>query len=91
MTSVEDAVEQRSARLEVANVTPMKRYIGFARMMRQIRFASTDEIIDHPYLIAAVDEQVDHMAADKPGSASNNGNLGVGCHFAPSFFIVLTL
>ena len=58
--------------------------------MGKVFFAAADKIIDYPNLKALFDQQIDHVATDKTGTACNDGN-GAVCHFAPAAFMVRTL
>jgi hypothetical protein len=60
-------------------------------MMREVSLAPADQIVDHPNAIAAIEEKVDHVAADKAGAASDDSRLTRFAHRAPIFFIVRTL
>ncbi len=91
MEHVIDAVEQRVARLIGADVGVLEHHVGIAGVVRDIGLAAADQIVDDAHAVAAVDQQIDHVAADEAGAAGDDGGLARRAHFAPSFFIVRTL
>ena len=82
--------ENRRVGLQVADIDALEREVGVVAVMREVAFAAADEVVHHSHAIIALEQAVDHMAADKAGAAGDDGD---GCrrHFAPIFFMVRTL
>ena len=60
-------------------------------MMREIGAPAAAQIIDDPNAIAAIEQMVDHVTADKAGASGDDRYRALRVHFTPSFFMVRTL
>ena len=60
-------------------------------MMGDIGFAAADQIVDDANAVAAINQKVDHVAANEAGAAGHDRGLARAGHLAPIFFIVRTL
>ena len=65
--------EKDIIRREAANI-PLLKYQRIVVEMGKILFAATDEIINNPNLKALRDQQIDHVASNKPGTAGDDRN-----------------
>ena len=61
-----------------------------AAQMREVAFAPTCEIVDHPDRVAAREQGINHVTADEACSARNDSDRLVG-HAALSLFSRRTL
>ena len=43
-----------------------------AAVMGEIGLAAADQVVDHPHAIAALQQQIDHVAADEAGAAGDD-------------------
>ena len=59
-------------------------------MVSQVFFAATQQIVNNPDRETPFKQSVNHVAADEPGTASNDGDRAIR-HFAPTAFMVRTL
>ena len=58
-------------------------------MVGQVRLTATDEIVDHADPVAALEQQIDHVAADETGATGDDGFARA--HAALRFFMRRTL
>src|SRR6266581_8623333 len=61
-----------------ANVALIEDDVGIRLMLSQIRRAAADKIVDHTDAKPALDEEIDHVAADEAGTAGDNGKRSLG-------------
>ena len=85
------AAKQARVRRELANVALLERQIRIAGVMCQVGGSASGQVVDHAHAVAAIEQDVDHVAADEAGATGHNRDLACRAHFAPSFFIVRTL
>ncbi len=76
---------------ELANVALLERQAGIAGVVRQVGGPTSAQVVDHAHAVAAIEQDVDHVAADEAGATRHHRNLACRAHFAPSFFMVRTL
>src|SRR5262249_33611516 len=76
---------------ELANVALLERQAGVAGVVRQVGGSAPAQVVDYAHAVVALEQDVDHVAADEAGAAGHHRNLARLAHFAPSFFMVRTL
>jgi hypothetical protein len=76
---------------ELANVTLLERQVRVTGVLRQVGGSASSQVVDHAHAVVALEQDVDHVAADEAGATGHHRNLACRTHFAPSFFIVRTL
>ena len=81
--------EQRVRRLEVPNIKSLERKVCVPRMMRQVPFVPTHQIIDYADTVSVLEQAIDHVATNKARTAGDNGNRPTHATFR--CFIVFTL
>jgi hypothetical protein len=91
MKHVSGVGKHRRVRRKHANIEPLERQRGIASVMPQIAFPPADQIVHDPHTKALRQQAINHMAADKPGAAGDDGNRLARAHVAPIRFIVRTL
>src|SRR5262249_10636621 len=82
-------LEQRVIGVEFPDIALVEREPGLAVMLREVRLAAADEIVDHTHAIATREQQIDHVAADETGAAGDDGFALA--HAACRFFMRRTL
>ena len=60
-------------------------------MVGDIGLAAADQVVDDAHAVAALDQEVDHVAADEAGAAGDDRDFARRAHLAPIFFMVRTL
>ena len=90
VNNVSGATKQARLRLEVADVALFERQARIIGMMRQIGGAAAAQIVDDPNAKAALEQEIDHVAADEAGAPGNDRNWLLA-HAALMAFIVRTL
>src|SRR5207237_10722176 len=63
---------------ERANVALIEEDLRVRIVLRQVRRAATDEIIDDADAEPSLDQKIDHVAADEPGAARDHGKRSLG-------------
>src|SRR4029079_2280513 len=84
------ALEQGLAGLERANVALLEREIAVGLVLGEVLLAPPHQAVDDAHRHAALEQQVDHVAADKAGATGNHGNWLVA-HAACNAFSLRTL
>src|SRR5471032_876767 len=67
------ATKQAVSGRETADISALEHEIGATCMMRKILLAPANQVIDYSDRKTAVEEQINHMTADKSGAPGNNG------------------
>src|SRR5712692_7356726 len=83
--------KQARVRDEVANVALLERQVRIACVVGQVGGSAPGQVVDHAHAVAAIEQDVYHVAADESGATGHHRNLACRAHFAPSFFMVRTL
>ena len=83
--------ETRAIRLQVADVGSSKARSGLPWWWARLPIPAADQIVDDADAVAAIEQEVDHVAADEAGAAGDDGDRRAPAHCAPIFFIVRTL
>ncbi len=91
MDDVVDALEQRVAGLVAADIGQRDGEVRIVLMLDKVRLASADQIVDHPHLEAAGEQQIHHVTADEAGPARDDRQRSSRRHCASIFFMVRTL
>ena len=91
MEDVVRAGEERRVRRELPDVVPVAGEIGVALDVGEVAAMAADEIVDDADRIAALEQQIDHVAADEAGAAGDDGNGLAAAHAALSVFSRRTL
>ena len=81
MKDVAAAVEDRISRPQAADVDAVQRQIRVPCVMREIGLAPARQIVDDVHAIAAIQQQVHHVAADE-ACASGHDRYGPSAHAA---------
>jgi hypothetical protein len=75
---------------QAPNVGDTQLHVRVARVAGKIALTATDQVVDDPHGKSALNQEVDHMAADEAGATGDDCNR-LPDHFTPRFFIVRTL
>ena len=90
MEDVGGAFEQGLPGLQRANVAPLEREIAVGPVVGEVLLAPSHQIVDDAHHHAALEQQVDHVAADEAGATGDDCN-GLVAHAACSAFSLRTL
>jgi hypothetical protein len=86
--------EQAMAGFQRPYIDLFERQVRIGRVVGDVGFPPAHQAVDHAHGEAALQQQIDHMAADEAGAPGDDGDgadNGVGAHAACSFFMVRML
>ena len=86
MNHAAGALENGGTGLERADIRLQEMQPRIVLVMREVDLAPTDQIVDHPDFVAAVEQEIDHVTANETGAAGDNSDL-VAAHATSTVFM----